>query len=127
MAVRAHPAGLPTAAGEIPLAGQTIAPVDRSRARSIWRYPGHEAAWIGKHGMIGRRLEIGGNQAGTVGDEYIPRDRGVVPGEFFDRSHIERRLRLVTARRAWQQHAEQPRSMQSLQQRLGDTPRPLDR
>ena len=47
-------------------------------------------------------------------------------GEFFDRRHVERRLRLVSARRARQQHAKQPRGMQSLQQRLGDTPRALD-
>ncbi len=67
-----------------------------------------------------------GNQAGTVGDEYIPRNRGAVSGEFFDRRHVERRLRLVSARRARQQHAEQPRGMQSLQQRLRDAPRALD-
>ena len=126
MAVRAHPAGLPAAAGEIPLAGQAIAAVDRSRARSVWRSPGHDAARISEDGVIGRGLQIGGDQAGTVGDEYVPRDRGVVPGEFFDRRHVERRLRLVAARRARQQHAEQPRGMQPLQQRLGDAPRALD-
>ena len=126
MAVRAHPAGLPAAAGEIPLAGQAIASVNRSRARSVWRSPGHDAARIGEDGVIGRRLQIGGDQGGTVGDEYVPRDRGVVPGELFDRRHVDRRLRLVAARRARQQHAEQPRVMEPPQQRLGDAPRALD-
>jgi len=126
MAVRAHPSGLPAAAGEIPLAGQAIADVDRSRARSVWRSPGHDAAWISEDVLIDRRLQIGGDQGGTVGDECVPRDRGVVPGEFLDRRHVDRRLRLVATRRARQQHAEQPRVMEPPQQRLGDAPRALD-
>ena len=109
VAVRAHPASLPAAAGEIPLAGQAIASVNRPRARSVRRSPGHDAARIGEDGTIGRRLQKGGDQGRTVGDEYIPRDRGVVPGELFDRRHIDRRFRLVAARRTRQQHAEQPR------------------
>ena len=44
-------------------------------------------------------------------------------GRVFDHCHVERRLCLVAARRARQQHAEQPRAMQSLQQRLEDVPR----
>ena len=100
MAVRAHPTGLPAAAGEIPLAGQAIACVNRTRARSVWRSPGHDAARISEDGVIGRGLQIGGNQAGTVGDECVPRDRGVVPGELFDRRHVERRLRLAARRAA---------------------------
>ena len=126
MAVRAHPTGLPAAAGEIPLAGQAIASVHRSRARSVWRSPGHDAARISEDGAIDRRLQIGGDQGRTVGDECVPRDRGVVPGELFDRRHVERRLRLVAPRRARQQHAEQPRVMEPPQQRLGDAPRALD-
>ena len=117
MAVRAHPTGLPAAAGEIPLAGQAIACVNRARARSVWRSPGHDAARISEDGVIDRRLQIGGDQGGTVGDEYVPRDRGVVLGEFFDRRHVDRRLRLFAARRARQQHAEQPRVMASQQRR----------
>ena len=126
MAVRAHPAGLPAAAGEIPLAGQAIAAVDRSRARSVRGSPGHDAARIGKDGVIGRGLQIGGNQRGTVGDEYVPRDRGVMPGELFDRRHVERRRRLAAISGTRQQHAEQPRVMEPPQQRLGDAPRALD-
>ena len=126
MAVRAHPAGLPAAAGEIPLAGQAIAAVNRLRARSVWRSPGHDAARIGEDGAIDRGLQIGGDQGGTVGDEYVPRDRGVVPGELFDRRHVDRRLRLVATSRARQQHAEQPGVMEPPQQRLGDAPRALD-
>jgi hypothetical protein len=126
MTVRAHPAGLSAAAGEIPLAGQAIADVDCSCARSVWRSPGHDTARIGEDGMIDRRLQISGDQGGTVGDECVPRDRGVVPGEFFDRRHVDRRLGLVATRRARQQHAEQPQVMEPPQQRLRDTPRALD-
>jgi hypothetical protein len=126
LAVRAHPAGLPAAAGEIPPAGQAIARVDRSRARSVWRSPGHDAARISEDRVIDRRLQKGRDQGGTVGDECDPRDRSVVPGKLFDRRHVDRRLRLVAARRARQQHAQQPRVMEPAQQRLGDAPRALD-
>jgi len=126
MAMRAHPAGLPAAAGEIPLAGQAIAGVDRGCSRIVWRSPGHDAARISKEGVIDGRLQIGGDQGGTVGDEYVPGDRGIVPGELFDRRHVGRGLRLVAARRARQQHAKQPRVMEPSQQRLGDALRALD-
>jgi len=76
--------------------------------------------------VIDRRLQIGGDQGGTVGDECVPRDRGVVPSEFLDRRHVDRRLRLVATGRARQQHAEQPRVMEPPQHRLGDAPRALD-
>ena len=38
-----------------PLArGQAVADVDCSRARSVWRSPGRNAAWIGENGVIDR-------------------------------------------------------------------------
>jgi hypothetical protein len=126
MAVRADPAGLPAATAEIPPAGQAIASVNRARARSVGRSPGHDAARIGEDGAIDRRLQIGGDQGGAVERERVPRDRGVVPGELFDRRQVDRGLGLVAIGRARQQHAEQPEIMQPPQQCFGDASRALD-
>src|SRR5450759_1107755 len=100
MAVRAHPAGLPAAAAKVPLTGQAIAALDRLRARRVWRPPGHGAARVGENGATDRRLQIGGDQGGTVDRECVPRDRGVVPGELLDCSNIDRGLHLIATCRA---------------------------
>ncbi len=52
MAVRAHPVGLPAAAGEIPFPGEAIAALDRPRARGVGRSPGHDGARIAEDRAI---------------------------------------------------------------------------
>ena len=74
MAVRTQPTGLPAAAGEVPLAGDAIATLNRCCTRTVWRSPSNDTARISKDGMIDHGLQVGGEEAGTVRDECVPRD-----------------------------------------------------
>ena len=126
-AVRPYPARMPAAAGEIPAAGHAVAARHRDPAALIGRSPGACRTRRAKYGARRLRLEIGREEPGAVGDRRAPADRAVGPRQFPDRVDIDRRLDLVAADRAWVKHAEEPRPMQFLDHRRGQSPAALDR
>ena len=108
--VRAHPARVAAAAGEVPGAAEPIAARHARRPRSVGRPPGHDGARVGEDRPRHALLQKGCNQRRAVGDEHIPGQRAIVPGNLLDRPKVGPRLRLVAAGRARQEHAQEPRS-----------------
>ena len=126
-AVRAHPAGMAAAAGEIPAAGDAIAARHRDRLAVVGRAPGAGRARIAEHLARGVEAEIRREQPDAVGDRHAPADRAVGSGQFPDRQHIVAGLDLVAADRARIEHAKQPGFVQPLEHLLGDPPGALGR
>ena len=119
VAVRAHPIGVPAAAGEIPGTAQPIAAVDRVRARGVGRSPGHNRARIGKNRARDLFIEEGCDQGGAIGDEHDPGHGRVVAGDLRDGPAIGNGLDLIATHRARQQHPQQPGAVQLLLHGLG--------
>ena len=127
LAMRAHPGSVAAAAGEIPGAGEAVAVGDDGGACGVGRPPGDEGAGVGEDRLRHARLQERGDQGGTVGDEHVPRHRGIVAGDLLYGQHVGAGLHLVAAGRARQQHARHARVVQLGQKRRGDAPRVLDR
>ncbi len=125
--MRADPAGMPAAAGEIPAAGNPVAAGHRDRPRLVGRAPGHGRARVAPDLARRGEVHIGRDQPGAVGDRHAPGDRAVGPRQLLDRAYIGAGLDLVAADRARQQHAEEPRLMERVEEARRQPPGRFDR
>jgi hypothetical protein len=120
--VRTHPGCVSAAAGEIPAAGDPVAAWNRDPAAIVRRTPSAGRPHIAEHDARRVEVEIRRKETDAVGDRHAPADRAVGPRQFPDRVNIGRGRDLVAADRARVEHAEEPRGVQFVDQRLWDTP-----
>ena len=124
--MRADPARVAAAAGEIPSAGDPVAARHRDPPAFVGRAPGAGRPRRPEHRARRVETQVGGEQADAVSDRNAPADRAVSPRQFLDRQHILARLDLVAADRARVEHAEQTLVVQPVEHRQGQPPPALD-
>lgn len=125
-AVGAEPGGVASAGGKRPDPGDAVAAFALDRLDLRAGTPGEHRAWVGKHLLRNRQVEIGGRHRTAAGLAQAPRRRGIALRNGLNDMEEGDGIGLDPVGRPRQQQAEQPRLMQPVEQVGWQAARHLD-